>query len=58
MLTLNRMLTLAIDDSSDDPDYGRALRGARLFMTITWVGCASTKYARSQRSGAPGPGQR
>ena len=31
------MLTLAIDDSSDDPEYRRALRSARLFMTVTWV---------------------
>jgi hypothetical protein len=37
MHTLNRMLTLAIDESSDNPDYGRALRGARIFMTATWV---------------------
>jgi hypothetical protein len=35
--TLNKMLMLAIDDSCDDAEYGRALRGARLFMTITWV---------------------
>ena len=37
MKTLNRMLTLAIEDSSDDPAYRAALLGARLFMTVTWV---------------------
>ncbi len=37
MRTLDRMLTLAIADSSDDPAYRAALLGARLFMTVTWV---------------------
>ena len=42
MKTLDRMLTLAIEDSSEDPAYRAALLGARLFMTVTWVRALSS----------------
>ena len=36
---LNRMISSAIEDSSlEDAAYRGALRGARLFMTLTWAG--------------------
>jgi bacteriorhodopsin len=39
LVSLTKMITVAINDSSlEDTTYRGALRGARLFMTLTWVG--------------------